>query len=106
MNKNKYLINNKIASEEEFNTFINKKFTEKVYKIVADKDKILYYLNGKLHREDGPATEFANGDKEWYINGKLHREDGPAIEYNNGDKSWYINGKRINRLLFYFKYKK
>ena len=39
-----------------------------------------WYLNGKLHREDGPAIERANGDKSWYLNGKLHREDGPAVE--------------------------
>jgi hypothetical protein len=31
--------------------------------------------------------------KEWYINGQLHREDGPAIEYIDGSKSWYINGE-------------
>ena len=36
----------------------------------------------------------ANGDKSWCINGKLHREDGPAIEWANGNKSWYINGKQ------------
>jgi len=47
-----------------------------------------WYLNGKLHREDGPAS-IINGNKKWYLNGKLHREDGPAIEYANGDKSWY-----------------
>ena len=23
---------------------------------------------------------WANGDKAWCLNGKLHREDGPAIE--------------------------
>ena len=23
---------------------------------------------------------FGNGDKCWYLNGKRHREDGPAIE--------------------------
>jgi hypothetical protein len=33
-----------------------------------------------LHREDGPACEWANGDKFWYKNGKLHREDGFAFE--------------------------
>ena len=33
------------------------------------------------------------GHKEWYLNGKQHREDGPAVEYANGDKSWYLNGK-------------
>jgi hypothetical protein len=50
-----------------------------------------WYLNGKLHREDGPAIEWADGDKWWYLNGKLHREDGPAIEYASGDKRWYLN---------------
>jgi hypothetical protein len=35
------------------------------------------------------------GDKCWYLNGKLHREDGPAIEYANGYKSWWLNDKRL-----------
>jgi len=52
-----------------------------------------WYLNGKLHREDGPAVEWADGVKLWYLNDKLHREDGPAIERANGDKEWYLNGK-------------
>ena len=52
-----------------------------------------YRMNGLLHREDGPAIEYANGDKFWYINGKCHREDGPAVEYANGSKYWYLNGK-------------
>jgi hypothetical protein len=51
-----------------------------------------WFINGKLHRENGPAVEYANGDKEWCINGKCHREDGPANEYSDGSKSWYING--------------
>ena len=56
----------------------------------------LWYVNGKLHREDGPAIEYASGSKQWYINGKLHREDGPAVEVIDGDKFWYLNGKRID----------
>jgi hypothetical protein len=52
----------------------------------------MWYLNNKLHREDGPAVEYYCGDKEWYINGVLHREDGPAIEYVDGERRWYING--------------
>jgi hypothetical protein len=51
-----------------------------------------WWLNGKLHREDGPSVEFANGDKGWYKNGEIHREDGPAVEYLNGTKYWYLNG--------------
>ena len=52
-----------------------------------------WYINDKLHREDGPAIEWADGTKDWFIDDKRHREDGPAVEYANGDKSWYINGK-------------
>jgi hypothetical protein len=51
-----------------------------------------WWLNGKLHREDGPAIEYANGTKKWYLNGVRHREDGPAIEWANGGKTWYLNG--------------
>ncbi len=53
-----------------------------------------WYLNDKLHREDGPAIERSNGDKFWFLNGKHHREGGPAAEYANGDKFWYLNDKR------------
>jgi hypothetical protein len=37
----------------------------------------------------------AYGSKFWYLNGKLHREDGPAIEWASGDKWWYLNNKRV-----------
>ena len=36
------------------------------------------------------------GDKHWYLNGKLHREDGPAVEYANGDKEWWLNDEQVN----------
>ncbi len=52
-------------------------------------------LNGKFHREDGPAVEHADGEKWWYLNGKCHREGGPAVDYANGDKFWYLNGKQL-----------
>jgi len=54
-----------------------------------------WYLNGKLHREDGPAVEWTSGSKSWYLNGEKHREDGPAIEKANGHKRWYLNGKKL-----------
>ena len=52
-----------------------------------------WYLNGKVHREGGPAVTYANGTKLWYINGERHREDGPAIENADGSKEWFINGE-------------
>jgi len=52
-----------------------------------------WYLNDRLHREDGPAIEWSDGIKCWYINGKLHREDGPAVEYPDGNRYWWLNDK-------------
>ena len=54
-----------------------------------------WHLHGELHREDGPAIEYTDGEKHWYLNGERHREDGPASEYPSGDKSWYLNGKQL-----------
>ena len=71
-----------------------------------------WWLNGMLHREDGPAIEYTDGAVSWYLNGqcylrinksgtkywllneKLHREDGPAIE-RDGFIEWYLNDKFI-----------
>ena len=38
---------------------------------------------------------YSNGTKKWYLNGKAHREDGPALEGANGTTEWYLNGKRM-----------
>ncbi len=65
-------------------------YTVKVYEYGRKE----WYLNGLLHREDGPAIERRNGTKHWYLNGIRHREDGPAIERADGSKAWYLNGKR------------
>lgn len=34
-----------------------------------------------------------NGTKYHYVNGQLHREDGPAIELPNGYKFWFLYGR-------------
>ena len=65
-----------------------------------------WFLNGKCHREDGPAIEWASGNKHWFLNGKCHREDGPAVEYSNGHKEWYLNDKRLTEEQFNKKMKK
>jgi hypothetical protein len=61
---------------------------------VDDYGNKYWHLNGKTHREDGPAVEYANGDKCWFLKEKRHRADGPAIEFANGDKHWFLNGER------------
>ena len=69
-------------------------YTVKVY----DNGTREWFLNGKCHREDGPAVEYANGNKEWYLNGNLHRKDGPAVEFADGRTYYYINGNYIPQL--------
>ena len=65
-------------------------YTVKVY----ENGSKSWYLNGKRHREDGPAIEHFDGTKEWFLNDQRHREDGPAIIYALGSKFWYLNGNR------------
>ena len=70
----------------------------KEYKVKVYSDRTEWFnLEGKLHREDGPAVECSNGYKSYYINGKYHREDGPAVEWANGTKYYYINGKCLTK---------
>jgi hypothetical protein len=64
-------------------------------KVYSNGDKY-WRLNGKLHREDGPAVECSDY-KSWWLNGIRHREDGPAVEYSGGYNVWYLNGKRLTQ---------
>ena len=41
-----------------------------------------------------------DGSQAWYLNGKLHREDGPAIIHANGSQFWCLNGKELRELEF------
>ena len=35
--------------------------------VVKDRnDNIVYYVDGKFHKIDGPALEYGNNDKYWY----------------------------------------
>jgi hypothetical protein len=74
-------------------------------KLIIDEDGNKYWKlpNGDLHREDGPAIEYIDGDKYWYINGQSHREDGPAIEFINSYKSWYLNNIRCTKKEYKYK---
>ena len=64
------------------------------YSTIDSKTHKTYYKNNLLHRENGPAVEYSNGDKEWWVDGRLHRMDGPALDYNEKSR-WFINGKPI-----------
>ena len=53
-------------------------------------------INGRLHREDGPAIILADGSQSWWIDGKLHREDGPAVIYPDGRQEWWVDEMEVN----------
>ncbi len=63
---------------------------------------VRYRINEKFHRDKGPAfihnMEYNKIHKEWWANGELHREGGPAVEYADGYKEWYSNGKYLYSL--------
>ncbi|MDE1834861.1 MAG: hypothetical protein KGH64_06010, partial [Candidatus Micrarchaeota archaeon] len=66
-----------------------------VMRVLPNGDKEWRLPNGKRHRTDGPAIEYADGDKFWYLNGQCHRTDGPAIERAYGYKAWWLNGQQV-----------
>ena len=59
-----------------------------------------WWQHDQRHRTDGPAIEWADGTTGWYQNGLLHRTDGPAIEWADGTKRWYINGDHVTEAEF------
>lgn len=64
-----------------------------------------WYVDGLLHREDGPAKiEYTDTGKKkaefWYFNGQYHRPgDKPAVTKWSNDRkvyeSWYTHGQRL-----------
>jgi len=53
-----------------------------------------HYVDGKLHKEDGPAAILTNGTVIYYNRGKKHRNDGPAVIYKYGSGYYYCLGKK------------
>lgn len=64
-------------------------------KVYADGSQF-WYLNGKKHRTDGPASIYADGTQYWYLNGERHRTDGPAVICANGSQFWCMHGKELS----------
>jgi hypothetical protein len=54
---------------------------------------VFYLLDGRLHREDGPAVELADGTEQYFYEGALHRDDDlPASVLSTGEREWYRYG--------------
>ena len=48
---------------------------------------------------------YENGTKIWHLDGKLNRDDGPAIEFADGNKHWYLDGIKMTEEEFNLKTK-
>jgi len=52
----------------------------------------------KFYKEDKYVIKQYNlGDKIWYLDGEIHREDGPAFEGSDDLKYWYLNNKHYSK---------
>jgi len=81
---------------------------------VSEFRTVCYYNSvGQIHRTDGPAIIFVNGDKYWMVNEKRHRLNGPAVIWYTDTSSsmpvqeWWINNKEYkkskhNRLALFY----
>lgn len=49
---------------------------------------VAWTLRGRLHRQDGPAVIYDDGNYEWYCHGQVHRDNGPAVKHD-GKHEWY-----------------
>jgi hypothetical protein len=65
------------------------------------KEQETYYKPHRCWYEEKSYDTLCNGCYKtsngihWYVNGKHHREDGPACEYTNEMKSWYLNDRVV-----------
>ena len=64
--------------------------------VIYSDGNALWYQYGKLHRTDGPAIVYPDGTESWYQHGTRHRVDGPAIVFSNGVCAWFLNGEKLN----------
>jgi hypothetical protein len=52
-------------------------------------------VNGKRHRENGPAIVRPNGAREYWLNGHMHRVEAPAYFGPYGATRWMIKSVDI-----------
>lgn len=55
----------------------------------------VWYKNGVIHRDGGPAIRHKN-NYLYYREGKLHRLDGPAIVEQGGPREYYIDDAKYS----------
>ena len=68
---------------------------------------IIHFVNGLIHREDGPARIDDNiinpeiGQTIWSYNDDFHRLDGPAVVTYKGEIDFYIFGDSFSEQTYW-----
>ena len=60
---------------------------------------IFYYKKDThiAHNPYGPAHTSKNGYKAYWIEGKIHRIDGPAVIYSDFEEQYWINHEQLSK---------
>jgi hypothetical protein len=59
---------------------------------VDDNGNTFWKSRGVLHRENGPAIEWADGSVEYFFYGRRHRVNGPAVIFPGRYEAYWVNG--------------
>ena len=61
------------------------------------RDGLVQWLNdkGHVHREDGPAEVWNDGEQYWYRHGRSHFAHGPADLWADGRMAWFEDSKLL-----------
>jgi hypothetical protein len=68
-------------------------------------DHSIWYRNGFVHREGGPACIFVSGSESWVQNGHHHCLEGPARRFKSGmphgidEITWFVRGVKIDEMV-------
>jgi hypothetical protein len=58
---------------------------------------VVWFRDGKKHRENGPAEKNRSGYEAWFHRGLLHRDGGPAVTHPTGATEYWIKGQLIRK---------
>lgn len=72
--------------------------------IIDDGAEHHWYTHGMRHRVGGPALTNAIGKEVWYKLDAIHRSDGPAKIYPNGDEEFWWEGRPCEDITEWLRY--
>ncbi|MHC3434954.1 hypothetical protein G7048_06145 [Diaphorobacter sp. HDW4B] len=83
--------NKKVQITEDFTGVVR---SDRVYASLANNEKLSltitkHYVNGKLHKEDGPAVLWSSGQEEYWLNDQEHTKQ----EFEQWQDKKHLNDK-------------